>query len=146
MSQAWIAYKQWGAVGKPHCEEKKKHNSKALCGPSNSTRKREPPRRRKASAWEYRKASICEYRKASACEYRRAWEYRTASACESCSHIFSCSRSVEEGCVRVRCPKNIVIIINATMLIAIRQTNPMHIMHQGYTKAQGACLRRNPPL
>ena len=64
---------------------RKRHNSKARCGPSKSTRKREPPRRRKASAWEYRKASICEYRKASACEYRKAWEYRTASACEPCS-------------------------------------------------------------
>ena len=59
---------------------------------------------------------------------------------------FSRPRSVSEGCVRVRCPKNIIIIINATMLIAIRQTNPMHIMHQGYTKAKGACLRINPPI
>ena len=126
-TRGWKRKKLWGGAGKP------------LRGPSNSTRKREPPRRSKASAWEYRRASICEYRKTSVCEYRKD------SACESCYHILFCPRNVSEGCVRVRCPQNVIIIINATMLIAIRQTNPMRIMHQGYTKAQGACLGRNPP-
>ena len=130
-AQGWKRKKLWGGAGKPECEEKNSTNRSRSAGhrtAHGSVSHLGVARLRRGNIAGLRSANIA--------------RLRPANLVITC---FVCPRSVSEGCVRVRCPQNVIIVINATMLIAIRQTNPMRIMHQGYTKAQGACLGINIP-
>ena len=118
MSQAWIAYRQWGAAGKLQCEEKKEAQFE---GALRAIEQHTEARATSASqgfglgisqGFDLRISQGFGLRISQGLGISHGFGLRILFS------FFFCPRS---------CPQNSITIINSTMLIAIRQTNPMHI-------------------